>query len=1064
MADLQLVIKTAGFDQADAALKGLANSAGGLGGIAGGIAKAGLLGLAAAGGVLATGVGVGIKAAGDLQQAVANISTIKPDIDTSAVFNSLNEMQTRVPQSAAQLGDSLYNIFSSIDVSTEGGIQLVEKFSKGAVGAGTDAETFGTAVLGVMNAYKLSVADADHISDVFFNTVNAGVVTGQELASSLGPVTQAAKAAGVNIDELGGLIAGVTKEGGPAAQNINNLNNFLQKVTTKDAVKAMKDLGVAAVDQTGHFRPVTDILTDLSGRLGKMTEAERNNAIQSIFPDAQARQGALTLISQLDFVKGAIETNKTEAGSAASAFEKMNATFNSQVKILGNTLTSILTTVGAEILPIITPLISAFAAQLPGAFQAARAALTPVVAGFLALSVAGTPLIQFLQDLWGTVQQVFAHDWSPDTSINPVINVLGQLASFVRDVIIPNLQQLGQVVQSALNGDFASAFAGMGAIIQRTAAAVGPYLLQLGQQFVAWIGPQIPPMLAKLQELAAALVAWIGEQAPVWGAQLLAWGQAFVAWVGPMIPPALAALGEAAAAFGAWIAQQAPVWLAQLAAWGQAFVDWVAPMIPPALAALANFAADILTWITEASMNFAAQLAIWGIQFIAWVARDVLPNLPGALANILSAISSWISGSGPQVASEASSIGANLMDGIRSGIMARVEAIAATAAAAIQRVIQAARDAAGISSPSKEMMVLGRFMADGLGLGIQQDSFKAVGSMKDLTTAIVNLAKDQLSLAQPAADALGRALQRLGTEGGITQGTLARLKSEVGGLQVALGTAAAQGDKLAALQQKLSDAQLWAKPQDLAYQQKFNELDKERIPIEQQLLPLTIKRREAEEQLRIAQENLRKAQDTKGTADDKAAEQQVETAQKALDAINDQAKPLEDQLQTIRDREQALRLEEQAWAANQKTSELAQQQDITFEQQLQRVFQAQIEDHQKAIDKIHEQTDAVNELRKAYDKLPGGGGDQKKADTGDSSPVVVGGDTPSFDQGGIVPGPLGWPRLILAHGGEKVLTPEQQRSGGVTYAPVFQANSDEDLVRKWDRWQRRQETLMRFGY
>jgi len=36
----------------------------------------------------------------------------------------------------------------------------------------------------------------------------------------------------------------------------------------------------------------------------------------------------------------------------------------------------------------------------------------------------------------------------------------------------------------------------------------------------------------------------------------------------------------------------------------------------------------------------------------------------------------------------------------------------------------------------------------------------------------------------------------------------------------------------------------------------------------------------------------------------------------------------------------------------------------------------------------------------------------------------------SFDGGGMIPGPVGAPRLILAHGGEEVLTPAQQAGGG----------------------------------
>lgn len=397
VAELQVVVG-ADTSGAEGALGKLGSSLGTV--IGGAVAGVGV--------AVAAGVAVGIQAAGDLEQAVANISTIKPEINTEAIFGSLNEMSTRIPQTAAQLGESLYNVFSSVDVSAEQGLQLVEKFAKGAVGAGTDAETFGTAAMGVMNAYKLSVEDADHISDVFFNTIKLGVVTGPELAASLGPVTQSAKAAGVGLDEMGAMIAAVTKEGGPAAQNINNLNNFLQKITTSEAQKAMNGLGVATKTATGEFRPTTDVLADLKVALGGMTESARANALQAIFPDAQARQGAMTLMSQLDLVRSATEENRTSSGAAAAAYAKMSETFNSQSKLLMNGLMAILTAVGALLLPVITPLITAFAQELPGAFNAAQEAIAPVAEQVMSFLVpAFEAVMAVLPTVIGLIQDLF---------------------------------------------------------------------------------------------------------------------------------------------------------------------------------------------------------------------------------------------------------------------------------------------------------------------------------------------------------------------------------------------------------------------------------------------------------------------------------------------------------------------------------------------------------------------------------------------------------------------------------------------------------------------------------
>lgn len=339
----------------------------------------------------------GLDAAIDLQQSVANISTIAPTINTDKVFAQLNEMSTRIPQSAAQLGDALYNIFSSIDVSADDGVKLLEKLSKGAVGAATDAQTFGTAVIGVMNAYKLSVADADHISDVFFNTVKLGVVTGAQLAAGLGPVTQSAKAMGMSFDELGGFIAGVTKEGGDAAQNINNLNNLLTKITTAEAQKALNDLGVKTVTATGAFRPMQDVLADLKVKLGSMTQAARANALQNIFPDLQAKQGAQTIISQLDFVNKAIADNKTAVGTTEEAYKKMSQTAGAQLTLLKNTLTATFVEMAAEILPKLTPLITLLAQDIPKAAHLAGSGFEQLQAG-----------LRFVQEHSEQLKPVFA--------------------------------------------------------------------------------------------------------------------------------------------------------------------------------------------------------------------------------------------------------------------------------------------------------------------------------------------------------------------------------------------------------------------------------------------------------------------------------------------------------------------------------------------------------------------------------------------------------------------------------------------------------------------------------
>jgi len=241
------------------------------------------------------------------------------------------------------------------------------------------------------------------------------------------------------------------------------------------------------------------------------------------------------------------------------------------------------------------------------------------------------------------------------------------------------------LVQQALTGDLASAFTNMKDMVIALGGELGPLLAAWGAEFVAWVAPMIPPLLAAAADLGLQLLTWIGAQVPVWTAafvawgtewwnwlvlaaplliaaavafvqpltdwvaaqiplwtaQLLLWGQEFVAWVAPMIPPLLAALADLGGQALTWIAAQIPPIIAQLLLWGQQFIAWVAPQIPPLLAALGTLAVGLMGWIGQQIPGILAQLALWGAQFVAWVAPQILPLL-AQLGGLYIKVQDWL--------------------------------------------------------------------------------------------------------------------------------------------------------------------------------------------------------------------------------------------------------------------------------------------------------------------------------------------------------------------------------------------------------------------------------------
>lgn len=495
MADLSVVVRAIGRDElsgpfsaSEAAIVRL-GAAAGPAGIAVNALTIGLTALGAAGGVAAAGMAYATKEAGNLQQAVANVASIKPQIDTSGVFSSLNLMQTRVAQSSTQLAASLYDLFSSFEATQEQGLAAVEKFAQGAVAAQTDAKTFGTSILGVLNAYGASLEDVTHVEDVFFNTVKNGVVTGQELAQGLGFVTQGAKQAGLSINQLGAYIAAATREGGNAAENFTNLENYLQRVNAKETAAGFELLGIKTADANGKLRDNIEVLGELRTRLSQLNQVSATKVIQELFPDIRGQRGVTILLNQLDFLKQSLKENETEAGAAQRAYETMAAGFNTQAQLLGQTVNSVFVSGGSALLPV----------------------LSQAVAGVQKFVADTTP--QF--DEWQTRINAAFKSGGLQGWVDEVGTVAGELGQKISDEWLPKFTEWIEPAKEAVGNQ----------IDQLWTGTIEPWIEQraedMGKKFTDEWAPALskwietdgtPKVIEELNKMADAVKTWAGGE------------------------------------------------------------------------------------------------------------------------------------------------------------------------------------------------------------------------------------------------------------------------------------------------------------------------------------------------------------------------------------------------------------------------------------------------------------------------------------------------------------------------------------------------------------------------
>jgi len=84
-------------------------------------------------------------------------------------------------------------------------------------------------------------------------------------------------------------------------------------------------------------------------------------------------------------------------------------------------------------------------------------------------------------------------------------------------------------------------------------------------------------------------------------------------------------------------------------------------------------------------------------------------------------------------------IGGALMDGLRNGIMSKINSIAEAASNVVSNAIAAAKRIAGISSPSKETTKDGGYIGTGYAIGIVDATPEVVAASESITTASLNV-------------------------------------------------------------------------------------------------------------------------------------------------------------------------------------------------------------------------------------------------------------------------------------------------------------------------------------
>lgn len=138
-----------------------------------------------------------------------------------------------------ELKEGLYEIISSVG-DVDQAYNLLETANKLAVTGFTDVGNAVDGLTTVMNAYKLSLDEADKVANIFVRTQKYGKTTVGQFQNELSKIVPVAKSLNIQLDEVGTTIALMTSKGVKTPEAATQIASFLNNLSNPTTELAKK--------------------------------------------------------------------------------------------------------------------------------------------------------------------------------------------------------------------------------------------------------------------------------------------------------------------------------------------------------------------------------------------------------------------------------------------------------------------------------------------------------------------------------------------------------------------------------------------------------------------------------------------------------------------------------------------------------------------------------------------------------------------------------------------------------------------------------------------------------
>lgn len=398
-----------------------------------------------------------------------------------------------------------------------------------------------------------------------------------------------------------------------------------------------------------------------------------------------------------------------------------------RISVVLNGITSLVTTLAPQLVAMIpqllnqllpalvsgaVSLVNAVVAALPGIISALMAALPTLIQG----------ITQLIQGILAVLPTLLL------TIVDTVVALLPLLVQAICDMI-PSLVETVLLIVDAI-------VASVPVLIQALLDCLPQLLecvLQMVESLIQGLLGAIPNIIAALPQIIISIIEFLLSAIP----QIIECGINLITSLVGALPQIIQAIVSAIPAIINGIINALLSAIPQIIQAGinllisliQALpqiISTVVTAIPEIVSGLVNAIANNIPAIIQAGVELLVSL----VQNLPTIIKEVIKAIPAIVTSLVKAIGEGV----PKIVDA----GLNLVKGLFNGISNAVSWLYGKLKGWVSSVLSYIKDLFGIHSPSKETAVFGKYVAQGLGVGIEDNADAANKASKKLSDNVLN--------------------------------------------------------------------------------------------------------------------------------------------------------------------------------------------------------------------------------------------------------------------------------------------------------------------------------------